>query len=181
MKRHIIWCGMLVLSLTAVYGLSGLCKAAEKNQKQLLRVGVYDSRAIAIAYGHSDHWDQTLKVKMEEMEKAKAAGDQQKVQELEQWGSEKQHEAHLKAFGTAPVHELFEPVKDKLPEVAQQADADMIVSKWDLDYLAPDAQTVDVTNALVQLYNPKERALKIIKELDTWKPLSREAIEGHDH
>lgn len=181
MKPRTLISMLIILGLAAGCSLTCLRKAAGGPKKQYLRVGVYDSRAIAIAYGHSDHWNQILKGKMEELEKAKAAGDQKKIEELESWGPERQKEAHLRAFGTAPVHKLFEPVKDKLAEVAQQAGVDLIVSQWELDYQSPDAETIDVTDQLAELYHPNEQARKIIDQLDTWQPMSREVIEEHAH
>jgi hypothetical protein len=60
--------------------------------------------------------------------------------------------------------------------VAKAAGVDMIVSKWELDFLAEDAQTVDVTIQLAKLFNPNERAWKSIKSLEKWKPYSQEQI-----
>jgi hypothetical protein len=141
-----------------------------------LRVGVYDSRAIAVACLRSEWWNKQIQEKMKERDKAKAAGDTQKVKELEEWGQSSQTKAHLQGFGTAPVQTLLEPVKDKLPQVAQQTGVDIIVSKWQIDYQPKDAQFVDVTDAMVALYNPNERALKSIESMKKIKPLSEEEV-----
>jgi beta-N-acetylglucosaminidase len=147
-------------------------------------VGVYDSRGIEIAYANSEHWSKVLKEKQAALEQAKKDGDTEKVKEIEAWFPARQTEAHLKAFGTAPVHECFEPVKDKIAAVAKQAGVDVIVSKWVLDYLAADAETVDVTMELAKLFNPKEKAYQWIEDNDR-KPISHEELrrleKEHSH
>ena len=180
MKRRMVLCGTLIIVIAMIYSISDRSKAAE-GAKQYLRVGVYDSRAVAIAHAHSDQWGKVLKEKMAEMEKARAAGNEEKVRQLEEWGSQHQAEAHLMGFGTAPVTELLEPYKDQVAQVARENGIDLIVSKWQFDYLAKDAETVDLTDQIVRLYHPNDRAQKIIDQLDTWQPLSREEIEAHDH
>lgn len=153
-----------------------VAKASDKQTRPLLRVGVYDSRAIAIAYGNSEHFSKILKEKQAALEQAKKDGDTDTVKEIEAWGPAHQAEAHLKAFGTAPVHDCLDCVRDQIPQVAKAAGVDVIVSKWEFDYQSPDAETVDVTVELAKLFNPNERAWKSIESLDQWKPYSAEEL-----
>jgi hypothetical protein len=167
----------MVISLAAMVCLVSILIGAEtKKAAKPLRVGVYDSRAVAVAGFSSEWWNKQVQEKMKEMEKAKAAGDTQKVKELEEWGSKGQEKAHLMGFGTAPVQKLLEQVEDKLPEVAQKAGVDIIVSKWQIDYQVKDAEFVDVTDAIVALYNPNERTLNSVKGMKDVKPISEEEI-----
>jgi hypothetical protein len=176
MKRKMAIIGLTVFSLAAItlLNLSSRADAAEK--KSVLRVGVYDSRAIAIAHGNSEYWSKVMKEKMAALEQAKKDGDTDKVKEIEAWGPAQQAEAHLKAFGTAPVHDCLDCVRDQIPQVASAAGVDLIVSKWEFDYLSPDAETVDVTVELAKLFNPSERAWKSIESLDKWKPYSHDKL-----
>jgi hypothetical protein len=172
----------MVISLAAAGMFAVVCLvsvlngAQEKKQVKALRVGIYDSRAIAVAAISSEWWNKQVQEKMKEMEKAKAAGDTQKVKELQEWGSKGQESAHLMGFGTAPVQKLLEPIKDQLPKVAEQAGVDIIVSKWQVDYQAKDAEFVDVTDAIVALYNPNERTLNSVRGMKDVKPISEEEI-----
>jgi hypothetical protein len=177
MRREMMILGVFVLSLGAVYVANSVQRVQAAEKKKLLRVGVYDSRGIAIAYGNSAHWSKVLKEKQAALEQAKKDGDTEKVKEIEAWGPAQQAQAHLKAFGTAPVHECFEPVKDRIPEVAQAAGVDVIVSKWECDYLAADAEVVDVTMALAKLFEPSEKAYRSIESLEKWKPYSQEKLQ----
>lgn len=165
-----------ILFPAAILAACGLLHAAQNEKKTLLRVGVYDSRAIAIAYGNSEHFSKILKQKQAELEQAKKQGDTEKVKEIEAWGPAQQAQAHLKAFSTAPVHDCFGVVRDQIPEVAKSAGVDVIVSKWEFDYFAEDAETVDVTVELAKLFNPNERAWKSIESLDKWKPYTQDEI-----
>jgi hypothetical protein len=173
----------IVISLAAIVMFSAACQMfnggkakAESAAAKPLRVGVYDSRCITVACLQTEWWNKQIQEKMKEMEKAKAAGDTQKVKEFEEWGQSSQTKAHLQGFGTAPVENLLEPVKDKLPQVAQQAGVDIIVSKWQIDYQPKDAQFVDVTDAIVKLYNPDEKSLKSIEAIKKVKPIAEEEI-----
>lgn len=148
----------------------------DKTEVKPLRVGVYDSRCIAVACFSSEWWNTQVREKMKEMEAAKAAGDEQKVKELEQWGSQNQQKAHLMGFGTAPVKQSLVPVEKDLATVAQQAGVDIIVSKWQIDYQVDGAQFVDVTDAIVALYKPGEKALKSVEAIKKTKPISEEDI-----
>jgi hypothetical protein len=173
---------MMVMGLVAAGMFAAVCSmsvlsGAESNKPvKPLRVGVYDSRAIAIACLRSEWWNNQVQEKMKEMEKAKAAGDTQKVKELEEWGQSSQAKAHLQGFGTAPVKNLLERVNKELAQAAQQAGVDIIVSKWQIDYQAKDAQVVDMTDAIVALYKPSEETLKIVEEMKKQQPVAEEEL-----
>ena len=117
-----------------------------KIEKAKLRVGTFDSRAIAIAYTRTEDFNQALNKLMEEHKKAKADGDEKKAKELEAKGQAQQQLFHMQGFSTASVSEYLELVKDKIPAIAKEAGVDVIVSKWDIVYQSPDAEFVDVTD-----------------------------------
>ena len=50
-----------------------------------LRIGVYDSRAIAVAYKASDHNDPVMVKKSAQKKKAEQAGNTKTVAEIEAW------------------------------------------------------------------------------------------------
>ncbi|MCE5185955.1 MAG: hypothetical protein LLF76_07505 [Planctomycetaceae bacterium] len=71
-----------ILALSVI----GMClvyvDAAQK--RPLLRVGVYDSRAIAIAYAASTYNEQQHQKLKAELDKAEAAGDAEKVKAIKE-------------------------------------------------------------------------------------------------
>jgi hypothetical protein len=176
MKKLALVSLMVAGLFMAACSMTSADKAETDKPVKPLRVGVYDSRCVAVACGPTEQFTKPLRDKMKEMEKAKAAGDGQKIKELEAWGQQWQQKAHLITFGTAPVQQFLEPVKDKLPEVAQQAGVDIIVSKWQIDYQVKDAELVDVTDAIVALYQPNEKTLKTVEALKKHKPMSEEDV-----
>jgi len=173
------WITGLAMAAGVVLIMGLVSQAVHGQDKQVtkpLRVGVYDSRCIAIACFSSEWWNAQVRDKMKEMEAAKAAGDEQKVKELEQWGSQNQQKAHFMGFGTAPVKQWLTPVEKELATVAQQAGVDVIISKWQIDYQVEAAQFVDVTDAIVALYKPGEKTLKSVEAIKKTKPISEQEI-----
>jgi hypothetical protein len=143
-------------------------------QRARVRVGTFDSRAVAIAYGNSEVFRRELGKLMEEHKKAKAAGDTAKVKKLEEQGKAGQVRAHEQAFSTGRVDNILEHIKDKLPAIAREAKVDLIVSQWDVAYRGPDADLVDVTDLVVKPFNPGERARGWIKDLKKVAPIPLE-------
>ena len=177
MKRNVCITGLVLLVLGAGCVISSFSIVNGGQKKQLLRVGVYDSRGIAIAYLNSEPWHKIVKEKKAALEQAKKDGDAEKIKKLEAWGPTQQAHAHLQGFGTAPVHEYLELVKNKVPQVAQAAGVDVIISKWELDYLASDAETVDVTMELAKLFEPQEKAYQWIEQIKDKDPIPAEELE----
>lgn len=143
---------------------------------QVLRVGTYDTRAIAIAHASSDH--NPVALKMREMKAAQAAGDKQKVRELEAWGQKHQEHLHYMGFSRFPVDELLAPVQGEVSGLAQRLDLDLIAPF--VDYRAGGVEIVDITGDLVAIYKPSDRTLESIRELGKHPPLPPEEVR-HGH
>jgi hypothetical protein len=139
-----------------------------------LCVGVYDPRAIAIAYVNSNLFRAAMNEKQSEMKKATADNDRAKIKELRAWGEGGQIRLHLQGFAGAPVDDILAQVSDKLPEVAAAAGVDVITLKP--IFAAPNVTTVDVTDRLVGLFTSDPQAIKTIAELRATKPLPIEEI-----
>jgi len=142
-----------------------------------IRVGTFDSRAVAVASASSRTFNDAIRKVMDEHKQAKAAGDQKRVAEIEAAQSTKQALLHRQGFGTASVADILEHVKDKLPAVAERAGVEVIVSKWDVVYRKAGIQPVDVTDAMVALFDPNERVLAIVKDMKDKPPLTLKEIE----
>jgi hypothetical protein len=114
------------------------------------------------------------------LERAKKAGDEELVAELESLGPAMQKRLHEQGFGTAPVDDIIARIQDKLPGIAKQAGVDVIVSKWTLIYRSPAARFVDVTGLVAAEFDPDERTLKMIQSTVETEPIPLDKIE-HDH
>ena len=111
--------------------------------------------------------------------KAKAAGDEEKAKKLEVQGQAGQKRVHRQGFGTAPVDDILQRIKDKLPAIAKKSSVDVIVSKWAVTYSAPNAQFVDVTDQIIEPFKPSEKTKRAIRELLDKPPVPLEEIERH--
>jgi hypothetical protein len=187
MKRCIIC--VLLGTVIGLIGFSSLradpapADAAGQAAKPM-RVGTFDSRAVALAYYRkfykSPEFTASLKKLKDDHDRAKAAGDEEKAKRLEAEGRAGQAHSHSQVFGSAPIDDVLAKIKDQLPNIAKQAGVDLIVSKWSVTYRSPDAQFVDVTEPMFKLFQPDESTLKILHEIPKHQPLSAEELKKHE-
>ncbi len=163
----------IISALIVAIGLAQASLAQNAAAKTQVRIGVYDSRAIAVAFSGSPVHEKQLQQLMIEHKKAKEAGEVDKVAKLEAEGKARQARAHQQAFSTAPVDDLLLYVADALPEIRKGADVTMILSKWDKAGLRQHAgaQTVDVTMELVDAFQPTPRQRRSAIEIQKHKPI----------
>lgn len=176
MKFPVFFSTVAVLAAFPIASISPLSVAVPAVQAQTpkkIRIGVYDNRAIALAFAPSKY--NPVGAKMAEHKKAKAAGDTARVRELEAWGEKHQRQLHRQGFGRMPVDDILALVKDKLPEVARKAGVDAIV--WQFDYTGADVEIVDITNELVNIFDPPEKTRTWIREMKDKPPVDLDVIE----
>lgn len=170
---------LIVVSVAVVVGASILGAQDNQAKKTGLRVGVYDSRAVAIAFVQSRAHNEILKRQQAKLKTAEAEGNPEKIKELNEWGKAQQARRHLQGFGTEPVADILEQIKDRIPGIAKEAGVDLIVSKWQIDFQCPDANVVDVTDLMIRPFEPGEKALRSIRQIKDKAPLPRAQIEKH--
>jgi len=158
-----------------------LGSAADAGETTPLRVGVFDSRAVAIAHAHTSAFQKRVSDMKAEHRRAKEAGDDDLVAEMEKRGEDLQHLLHKQGFGTWPVDDILATIQDELPDVAREAGVDVIVSKWQVVYQRPDVVLVDITDFIVQPFEPDEEVLATIREMKHVDPVSLEELEEHHH
>jgi hypothetical protein len=167
---------VVVMALAAALGFAAMAQtsagptdagAAGASGGKKIRIGVYDTRAIAIAWAASEY--NPVKEKWAALEAAKKAGDQQKVKELEAWGPAHQRLLHFQGFGRVPVGDLLLPVRNEVARLAKEKGLAAIA--MECDYTAPNAEAVDVTEALVELYKPSDRTRQVVRSMQNVKPL----------
>ncbi|MHC4122567.1 MAG: OmpH family outer membrane protein [Planctomycetota bacterium] len=176
MSKRKIMLGLLCLGASlAVWSFAVAETTVAETGQTKVRVGVFDSRAVAIAYAHSE-WNE-VDSKMAELQKARAAGDTKKIKELEAWGPAQQARLHKQGFGTASVSNLLKHIKDDIPKIAKETGVDIIVSKWDIVYQNPSVKLIDITNEIVKPFKPSGKTLKSIRGIQTHPPVSAEVLE----
>lgn len=95
--------------------------ALAQGTKQPVRIGVFDSRCVAIAYGRSSVFAETLKGMRADLAKAKQDGNADRVKELETLGPVLQVIMHQQGFSTGSVRNIMTTVADRLPPHRSQA------------------------------------------------------------
>ncbi|MHC4295393.1 MAG: OmpH/Skp family outer membrane protein, partial [Planctomycetota bacterium] len=98
-------------------------------------------------------------------EKAKGTGDEKLAKQLEAEGRSRQEQIHRQVFGTAPVNDALEKIKKDIPKVARSTGVDVIVSVHDVVYQSPSAKFVDITDQIVELFDPDEKTLEKIEAI----------------
>ncbi len=141
-----------------------------------MRIGVYDSRAIAIAYGNSAEFQQYVKSVRADYDKAKAEKDDKKMKEIDARMKLRQRRMHEQGFSTGSVAGIMATIKDALPGVAKKAGVQAIMSKWELNYQNPGIEVVDVTDELTVLFHPSEKVQSILKDVKNHAPVPMEEI-----
>jgi hypothetical protein len=161
-----------ILGVALIVGIaSATPKKSEESDKSKLHVGVFDSRALVLAFAGSGTFEVELRNAREELKQAKTEGDEQRAREIEAEQKGRQDRFHRQGFSTAPVDDILEHIKDRLPDIAKEAGVDLIVSQWRIAYQKPTAKFVDVTDQLVKLFDPDEKTLDNIRELHKQEPL----------
>ncbi len=155
---------LCVLGLLLIFPAVAHCQTT-------LRIGTYDSRAVALAYYNSAEQKLVSQNMQAEYQKAKAAGDEAKIKELEAAGPARQELMHQQVFSSGTISNVMATLQNKIPAIARDARVVLMASKWDIVYRDSAVEYVDVTMQLVQLLNPEEKVLKWIEELKSQPPI----------
>ncbi|MCE5229532.1 hypothetical protein LLG95_08050 [bacterium] len=143
------------------------------------RIGVYDSRSVAVAFAGSAKHEARTASELTALKQAKASGDQVKIAEADKrvWDSRKR--LHRQGFGTAPVNDILELYPDEVRALKARRGIDALVSKWDAKALAQyaGAEQLDVTDEMIEIPQPREKQRRSAQEIRKSKPLSEAQVE----
>lgn len=127
------------------------------------RIGVYDSRAVAVAYVRGSGDAERIRGLMAELKQAEAKGDKARAEQIKAQGARIQTLRHLQGFSNAPIDDILQPLAGKLPEIARAAGVSLITAH--VDFSDDSVEVVDVTDRIVAEFSPDERTLKMIADL----------------
>jgi len=165
-----------LLVITALLLFAGIVFG--QTMKKSVVVGTFDSRVIAVAYYNTEAHKSYIESLKAEHAEAEASGDKERVKELEAIGEASQELAQNQAFSTWPVDNILETIDGKIPEIAKQADVDLIVSKWNIVYQQSGLEFIDVTDVMVKLFNPDEQMLEMLEQIKKQDPIPLEELEN---
>ena len=160
MKKNIL------LTALAFIILSASAVTAEK-----LRIGVYDSRMIAVWHFNSSEYQKEMQDMRTSYDKAKQDKDYDKIKELEEKGPLTQRILHDKGFGRGSTATIIEKKRDELETLVKNENLVAVVSKWELNYSNPDIEIVDVTLNLLGILKAPEHLIKMYDEMKKQPPV----------
>jgi len=145
----------------------------ELNAQTKIRIGVFDSRAIAIAFYNSKFSTNqeifaALGTKMKE---AKEKNDKEAITKIEREASLRQVIMHEQGFGRGSINNVTEIVKEKIAQLAKSENLSTIVSKWELVFSGSDIILVDVTEKIADFFEPNEKIKLMLKEIKLSEPI----------
>ena len=177
MKALTSFCSVMLLLAMGALGCASTPAATPESES--VRIGVYDSRAIAVGWANTEPFNAWWGSLQSEYNQAKAAGDQKRVEELEAEAEARQRLQHMQAFSTAPVDDILAHIEDSLPQIQQEAGVTMLVSRWDEETLAqyPSAELIDVTMMLVDAFQPNEQQRQYAIGIQAQEPIPLDEAE----
>lgn len=135
------------------------------------RIGTYDSRVVFVVYFNSKFNNSPMNDLMAKMKTAKEKNDAKEIAKLEEEGRMRQAMAHEQGFGTGSIREVMDKIKDKVALLARQEGLLSVVSKWELTYADPGAETVDLTQKIIEFFEPSDRIKKMAKDMMNQPPV----------
>ncbi len=144
------------------------------------KIGVYDSRSLAIAFAGSKQHEALIDDLTRKIEQAKADGDEKKADQIKKRIERERKTLHRQAFGTEPTHYYLSAYyRKKLSQLKEKLDLDRIVSKWNKESLEyyKDFQQIDVTEQVIEIPGPNKKQRRSALEIRKHKPLTKEELE----
>jgi len=135
------------------------------------RVGVFDSRAVALARFHCPDIENPAKELHREMKIAQENGDEETIAKLKRLGPLHQAHLHDLVFGSGSVNAYFEELQNSFTAIAEEENLDLIVSKWETAYLGEDVIQVDITEKLLEFYHPDEKVQHMLEGMKGVAPI----------
>jgi hypothetical protein len=169
----------LLAVLAFLFSVPFLSLGGEATNAAPVRIGIYDSRAVAFAYFSSAPYQNNLQQQIAAAKAAQQSGDTNKFAALKTALRNRQDDLHRQVFSTAAAVDALTAIKDKIPAFEKQAGIGALVSKWDENVLKQNSpvEKVDVTDQLVREFLiPTEKQLKTIESFKNSKPLPLDQV-----
>ncbi|MBW8034961.1 MAG: hypothetical protein FVQ79_04820 [Planctomycetes bacterium] len=144
------------------------------------KIGVYDSRSLAIAFVGSKQHEAIIDDLTRKIEQAKADGDDKKAERLKKSIERTQNTLHRQAFGTESAHYyLWVYYPKELSALKEKLGLDRVVSVWNKESLSyyKDFQQIDVTEQVIEIPEPNDKQRRSALEIRKHQPLTDEELE----
>ncbi len=135
------------------------------NKDDLVKVGIYDSRIVAVAYYRSESYMDYIKQLKKERREAEEAGDKEKMAYLERKGPGLQDLAEKQGFSTMPIPNILEMITDSIPVIAERFGLDVIMNQWEIIYQKDNVEFIDITKELLSFFEPSEETFTMVDQM----------------
>jgi len=159
-----------IILVVLVFGMMMICSTNSIAQPKQ-RIGIFDSRSIAIVYANSKYFKNPYPEIKKRMEAAKKKKDAKEIAKIEYEAKLHQAILHDQGFGKGSVNTILDMYKDKIASIAKAENLTAVVSKWELVYYNSDIEVVDITDKIVDLFEPSEKIRETIKEVPQHEPV----------
>jgi hypothetical protein len=143
------------------------------------RIGIFDSRAVAVAYCGTPRHEAEIRRLDDALKAAQESGDTARIEAADKavWDARKR--LHRQGFGTHPVDDILETIPEEIARIEDELQLTALISRWDKQALArhKDAQQVDVTGKLIDAFHPNERQRRYAIEIQKKKPIPSFILE----
>jgi hypothetical protein len=155
-----------LIKFAILFAIIGITSASAKQ-----KIGIYDSRLVAVAYANSEQFQAETKTAMEAYQKAIESKDSLSMKKIESERALMQRIFHDKGFGKGSVAEYLENKEDIFRALATKFDLISIVSKWELNYHSDDIELIDITIDLLKELKANEKVLKMYETMKSNPPV----------
>jgi len=156
--------------------IAGFCliTMAKDNDKNI-KIGIYDSRSIALAYSGTDNFRKRVREIKSNYQNAKENNNKKDMKRYEKIGKNYQKQLHKQVFSTYPVDNILKKYEKQLNAVMRNVEVGLIISKWDKKSLKhyKKAEKVDITEKMILMIKPDEKQYKMAIDIQTKKPISK--------
>jgi len=136
-----------------------------------VRIGTYDSRLIALAYYNSKDYDKFIADFNRSYQAAQTKKDSVTIKKLLIRGPVLQRMMNDRIFGKGSVNLILDEYKLRIEAIGRANNVSLIVSKWELEYKAPNVETIDLTYKIMAIWNPSEQVIKWAKNGEKEAPI----------
>jgi hypothetical protein len=154
---------------TLAFAIIILIATITANAKE--KIGVFDSRAVAIWNFNTDEFRKEMKDVSTKYEEAKKKKDTAEMKRFETRMPLMQRVLHDKGFGRGSVAEILEKNQAKLKTLAKSEKLIAIVSKWELLFTEDNYEVVDITVPLLKALGANDNTIKMYDEMKKQEPI----------
>lgn len=123
---------------------------AQSGAESKVTVGIFSRTTVVQVFYRSAIWKAKMQAKLDEENKAVAAGDATKADQIDRERAAMQALAQKQLTGDAPLKNILDELKEDWPAIAKEAGVDIIVEAP--LYHATGARVVDVTPSIVKRF-----------------------------